>query len=499
MALPPLPGIASVHPITHKIKPHDGARGHKGQVTWITAALTHMVVVIAVGRQVGKTYTVQFLLPEEAARHKGFYVAAYVAQGHPQASEFYEACLANWSAAGIVSRYRDKGQDRFIELIPFGENRGCKIYFWSGDAEAHRGAAGKTLNRLVIDEASLIPEEAYTSTLRPMLNASRGKTLILGSPYPSGIGFDWFQRAWLNVDRDGKPLPADGKLSFNAPSEANPFSSDEWLLEQRKSCRNLVEERCQYDAVFAKDTGEVFSNLDAVFVLPYTERRGWFVGEEYVMGEAYVIGLDFGKYGFAGGDFTVLSVFHANTRRQVALMRISGEYQHQFGLLVEMIDAYGAPLVYADAREGGSVVVEMLRRKYGKSILPVKWSRGGVWDKESAVMRGQDLCQRSSLDRAKHDGWQLLNVPQQREEFRLYSSKPISDTNPTRTYSAPPGRNDDFVAAALMSAYGFPIEDYHFKNATRQQREVIPWTEDWLRAVRRSQGCLPRRNPFSLS
>lgn len=485
-----------VSPVSHGIKPHDGARGFKGQLTWILSALIHQLVVIAVGRQVGKTTCVQFLLLEEAARHEGYYTAAYAAQGHPQASEFYELCLANWTKADIVRRYRDKGQDRFIELRPFGSNRGCKIYFWSADAEAHRGAAGKTLNRLVIDEASLIPEEALTSTFRPMLNVTRGKTLILGSPYPSGVGFDWFQRAWEHKDRDGQllPTPPGAFESFNAPSECNPFSSEEWIAEQRRTCRTRTEEACQYDAIFVKDMGAVFENLDAVFVLPYIQRGLRYIGAEYTVGEHYVVGLDFGKF----DDWTVVSVFHANTRRQVALLRVQGAYEYQLGEITGLIDAYGRPVVYADGREGGTVLCEMLRKRYGKSLYEVKWSRGGIYDKESSIFRGQDLFQQSSKDLSKHHGWQMLALPEQREEFRLFSSEPLSPTNPSRRYGAPVGRHDDFVAAALYACYGFPVESYNFVGRTFREKSIVPWTEEWLRAVRKAQGAVPRRNPYAL-
>lgn len=496
MSLPALPLVGSVQPLTHGIKPHDGARGFKGQLTWILSALLHQLVVIAVGRQVGKTTCVQFLLLEEASRHKGFYTAAYVAQGHPQASEFYELCLANWTKAGIVARYRDKGQDRFIELIAFGANSGCKIYFFSGDPEAHRGAAGKTLNRLIVDEASLIPEEALTSTFRPMLNVTRGKTLILGSPYPSGIGFDWFQRAWEHRDRDGRmlPTPPGAFESFNAPSECNPFSSAEWIAEQRRSCRTRTEEACQYDAIFIKDMGVVFENLDAVFCLPYIQRGLRYIGAEYIIGEHYVAGLDYGKF----DDWTVLSIFHANSRKQVALLRIQGQYEYQLGEITSLIESYGKPVIYADGREGGTVLNEMMRKRYGKSLYEVKWSRGGQWDKESNIFRGQDLCQQTGKVAAGSAGWRLLAVPDQKEEFRLYASEQISPTNPSRRYGAPPGRHDDFVAAALYATYGMPVETYDFSNTNRSERAVVPWSEEWLRAVRKSQRSFPTRNPFRL-
>lgn len=483
--------------IRHDKKPHDGARGHKGQQTWLDECLdkhsrgTH-TVTIAVGRQIGKTTLVQFLPVEEAARCKTHYQAAYVAQGHPQATEFYELCLMNWEQAKIVKKARDKGQDRFIEIIPFGQNRGMKMYFWSGDADAHKGAAGKTLNRIVIDEASLVPEEAVTSTFRPMLNVTKGKMLVMGSPYPGGVGFDWFEKVWLWGEPNGdKKRP--GYWSFSAPSECNPFSSDVWIAENRAMCRSKSEEMCQYDGLFSRDIGSVFKNLDLVFSIKPIRKRGYtWIAEDYIVGEHYVAGIDFGKM----FDYTVVSIFHANSRRQVAVMRVQGDYLEQLRLIDDAISAYGHPTMWVEGREGGSVLNEMLRKRFAKGMVEVKWSRGGLWDKESNIIRGQDLCQQAIVKNGIT--WNLMNIPEQREEFRLFGCSPISPTNPTLRYGAPPGRHDDFVAAALYATYGMPIENYAFKNRAPIDKREIPWSVEWVADVRRAQGQLTRRNPFRI-
>lgn len=100
--------------------PHAGTPLYPGgQRAWLDACLSHPIVVIAVGRRVGKTTFVRFLWRQEAAMHKGFYVAAYMAQNHARAWGLYDLLLQSWGQVpGLIKRHRDQGQDRWIETAP---------------------------------------------------------------------------------------------------------------------------------------------------------------------------------------------------------------------------------------------------------------------------------------------------------------------------------------------------------------------------------------------
>lgn len=438
---------------------HDGRFGYPGQETWLKAAYLYSTVVIAVARQVGKTTFCKFLLLDEFAKFRGFYRAAYMAQGHAQAEDMYEECLSAFEAGHLVNRSKNKSQDRWIELKPVNGNRGGKVWFVSGDPEAHTSFQGKSLDRGILDEASLCPSEAWFGTIVPMFNATGGRGLVIGSPYPEGLGFAWFEKLWKTGDPTAPKFdPAlaarnpemsfrdEDCISFTAPSESNPHSPLDQIARNRRSCTSREQELCLYDGRFAKDMGAVFSNLDAVFTLHAADQGNLWVVEPHNPLMRYVAGLDFGKH----HDYTVLSIFTLEERpRQVLLCRLQGEYHKQMATLARHIDAYGRPTLYAEGREGGTVLTEMLRQRYGEGCRIVKWATGGKWDKESAVLRGIDLFQQA--------GWSLIDVRWQREEFRLFSKTRRGEHATGFRYEAPPGCHDDSVAANLYAAYGMPM------------------------------------------
>lgn len=427
------------------VGPHDGANGHRGQVTWMKAAYLFKTVVLATGRQASKTTFCKFLLVDEMAHFdRGFYRAAYMAQSHPRAEKMFEEMLDALDRAHVVKRSKNKGQDRWIEVLRINDNNGAMLHFWSGEAEAHEGAQGESLHRGILDEASLVPEEAFTVTMRPMFNATKGQAVVIGSPIPGGIGFDWFERTWNlgdleNPDRDER------FLSFNVPSEANPFADVADIALGRASCRSHDEQLCLYDGKFAKDMGAVFSNLKACFVLQAVEESpGIWVHRRPATDENTVAGLDLGKH----QDATVLSIFSRKTHEQLAVCRIQKtDYHAQLPTIDRLVREFNNPVLYADARDGGGMLIESLKRLYSDRAIPVKWTMGGTWDKATAVVRGQDLFQRAA--------WKLIDVKWQKEEFRLFSKKALPAGG--WKYEAPSNTHDDGVTAALYAAYALPV------------------------------------------
>ena len=439
---------------------HDGRGPYPGQKTWLQACLSDQwsEVVIACGRRVGKTTFIPRLFIEEMTGCDHPYVAAYAAQTHVLAKDMFRACLEAWGTGGLVADSRaDEGQDRWISLHPINlidadgkviaRGHGGTIYFISGEGGG-KGFHGKGLDRAVVDEASLNPPELYFYTLSPMLITTNGKMLVVGSPYPGedgSVGWDWFKTRWeagnvLNPERD------PGTISFNAPTEANPFNPIARVKKERAACRSHAEELCLYDGQFARDLGAVFPNLNAVFTLKAKDLGNAWVAEDYRPSKKYVAGLDFG----ARKDYSVLSIFCLEEHpRQVFLMRIQGEYHTQLGAIDKWLGVYGHPLLYVEGREGGRFIAPMLRQKYGEGCREVSWTTGGEWDKESSVLRGIDFFQQKA--------WSLIDVEWQREEFRKFSRIKRGPNSTGFKYEAPSGGHDDAVAATLYAAYGLPM------------------------------------------
>jgi len=473
---------------------HDGRPPYPGQKTWLAACLSPRwdTVVIACGRRVGKTTMIPRLFIEEMTGCKNHYQAAYMAQGHPQAKDMFRACLEAWGAGGLVEDSRaDEGQDRWIRLHPINlidadgvvvaKGHGATVYFISGEGGG-RGFHGKGLDRAVIDEASLVPPEAYFLTLSPMLVTTNGKMLITGSPYPGdegAVGWDWFKEKWesgnvLNPERDPTTI------SFNAPTEANPYNNVERVKKERAGCRSHAEQLCLYDGQFARDLGAVFINLDSVFHLKATDLGNAWQVEPRRPHFKYVAGLDFG----ARKDYSVLSIFSLEDHpRQVFLLRIQGEYHTQLGAIDKWLAEYDHPLLYVEGREGGRFIAPMLRQKYGEGCREVAWTTGGKWDKESSVLRGIDFFQQKA--------WSMIDVEWQREEFRLFSRIRRGPNSTGFKYEAPSGRHDDAVAATLYAAYGLPLVP---AAKLELEPETKKYTREWWSDFAKAGRTLPTTN-----
>lgn len=448
-------------------RPHEGARGYLGQMAWLEACLLYTFVVLAMGRRAGKTTLVPFVFLEDMAQlGPEFYVAAYMSQGHPQSKEMFRACLEAWEGANLVTdSHQDEGQDRWIELRGINDCTGAKIYFVSGESTAHPGFHGKGLHRAVIDEASLTPMEAFYQTIVPML-AGGGKALVIGSPYPEGEGFAWFEDIWKKGEVGGERRD-ENYLSFNAPTECNPTLSDKMIGILRAACQSKEDELCLFDGLFAKDTGVVFTHLKTTFSLPCEEvetNRRW-VGRAPRLGEPVAIGLDFGES--EKGDATIAAAFSLETFDQLEVIRLRGVlYEDQVPILDEFYRRMGPnTIVVADGRAHGGHVVSVLRQRYGNWIHVVKWANGGQFDKASCVHHGIHLCQSTSKPKVRT--WHLLQIAQQEDEFRCYGKKPLPSGG--WKYGAPSGKHDDWVSACLFASYRLPlVEDVVVSEATRE-------------------------------
>jgi len=446
--------------------PHNGYRGEDGillggaykewtgQMAWLGACMDFRTVTIVVGRRAGKTSLDGFLVYEEGGQTEGPYTLGYVAQGHSQANDYYEMFLTDWSAANMVVRKKNHGQDRYVQLRPYGLNHGAKIWFWSGEEGAHDQARGKGLNRLIIDEPGFVPESALP-TFFPMLMDRGGKALIHGTARPDGIGFGWFRREYRlgidTTDSEGKPVPRDpDHYSFSAPSECNPFIPRASILADRKRLRSpmapdvkTLDEMSEFDGVFVEDLGGVFENIKRVCCLaPISSSPNRWIYKDAEAGHNYVMGIDWARF----LDSTVVSIFDIQTKEQVYLLAIPGNsllYGSQMDEVHRLFNLYNKPQIVADERDAGSYLCEQMRFKYGDRVKGVKWSYGGEDDKSAYVTRGRDLFQ--------HVGWKLMNVQAQVDEFTLYSKTPLPSRNGYK-YEAPPGLHDDFVSAALFAS-----------------------------------------------
>ncbi len=466
-------------------KPHEGTAQYPGgQKAWIAAALVNDVVNVVVGRDVGKSVSMLFLVEEESSRCTHHYDAAYVAQTHSEARQRYLEWLARWEAAGLVVDKFDKDQDRWIELRPWGRNKGWRVYFWSGTEKALDGLRGKRLDRLLVDEAGQIPEK-IKKVCYPMMLSRGGKVLNAGTPSRKGPGYAWFKDSYL---RGKKRLP--GFVSFNAPSECSPFNcppykAPDYMERRRQAFRSIlepdvktVEEREEFDGEFIDDLGVVFCNIDAVCSLPVIriEHGTLYVGADPIPGEKYLIGQDWGRV----KDASVSTVYNRHSREQVALRvePIGGQdYDRQLERLDSLHRRYNAALIVGDGRDAGNYLGPHLRKKYGDAYVNIMLAASGDYEKGALVTRMRRLFQGVE--------WKMLDVPAQKEQFadfQAYVPETTGDgvVSSTIKYGAPKGKHDDIVMSNLFASIRLETD---VRRSTPRARYTSPFSFEGIQAA----------------
>ncbi len=151
----------------------------------------------------------------------------------------------------------------------------------------------------------------------------------------------------------------------------------------------------------------------------------------------------------------------------VALLRISNtEYLVQLPMIDRLIRRFPLRQIWAEGRE--EAAAELLQRMHGDACNSIKWTSGGVYDKNTSVAKGMDYFQRAA--------WRMFDIPWLKEEFRLFERKKLPSG--IWKYAAPEGKHDDAVAAALYATYGLPLLAERVPDSEdgfRRDTPLAPW------------------------
>lgn len=197
--------------------------------------------VCACGRRAGKT-RLGVALCLEPALSGG--VAWWVGPDYPTASIGWRA----FTQLAVQIPGADIQRGERIVAFPGGGWMQVRSA-WEPDA-----LRGEGLRRVVIDEAALIQETAWTQALRPALADQHGDALFLFSPK----GRNWVHRLYLRGQDAAEPEYA----SWNLPSSENP-RLDPAEIEQAR--RDMPDRwfRQEFLAEFLDDSGGVFRGVRA--------------------------------------------------------------------------------------------------------------------------------------------------------------------------------------------------------------------------------------------
>lgn len=395
---------------------------------------------------------------------------------------------------GFLTAKKNKGQDRWVETIAFGENSGTRRHFWSGEPGALTNVRGPRANRLAVDEAGFCHQSVVTTCL-PMLGTRKGKAAFFGTASRGGIGFVYFKELFERGQR-GEP----GFRSFNFPIESNPYLTDETCAMLRRVLRNprfpdlktpLEAEEC--DGAFISDLGACFENLDACITLPYVvvEPGCLYVGrDDYGQeirpepGRKYVIGADWGQK----HDNTVFAVFDRLTRHMVAL-RIEPtrrQYDEYVKNLAALKDRWNNALVISDSREAGNYAGQRFASEYGKYAKEIAVTGKGEHSKAALVARAKDLF--------LNEAWHLLTTPETTAQFSDFEQVPIGEHENGFHFRAPAGKRDDIVSACLLAATVLQIDPPRVRVAKAMPE---PLSTEWFLSRQRARRALRVRRGFA--
>jgi len=278
---------------------------------------------------------------------------------------------------------------------------------------------GVSLDFVIIDEASLVPEEAWEAVLRPTLADRRGGALIISTPK----GRNWFYRLWLKGQEDGRVYK-----SWRFPTSANPYIPPDEIEEARRSLSDRFF-RQEFLAEFLDDLGGVFRNVNDA-VKPVQQ-------DGPVQGHTYVVGVDWGKIedftAFVVVDVTISAVVHAERMRQV-------DYALQVGRLEELVSRWRPSQVVAEENSMGTALIEDVVRR-GIPVVPFQTTAAS----KRVVIEGLSLAiERGDLAILPHP--ELIN------ELRSYEARRLPSG--IWRYSAPEGYHDDYVMALALAWWG---------------------------------------------
>lgn len=294
---------------------------------------------------------------------------------------------------------------------------GSRISFRSADRED--SLRGEGLDLLILDEAAMIPERAWSSELRPTLSDTRGDMIAISTPKGRGWFYRWFQRG----ASDDHPNTA----SWQQPTSANPHIPAGEVDDAREETPGRVFEQ-EYLAEFIDESGGVFEGLDdhlftADYQLPVPP-------DDAV--EPFAIGVDFAQT----QDWRVTITLDA-TGRVVYFDRGQREGWPQIQAKVERVADRYPGRVAVDATRRNKIVGDLKRA--GVDVEPVTFSAS---NKQALI---EDL-----ITRIENGELTSPDVPQLRQELELFEY----DLTPSGNvrYDAPEGFHDDCVDALAMAA-----------------------------------------------
>lgn len=293
------------------------------------------------------------------------------------------------------------------------------IGFKTSDSKS--GLLGDGLDLIIVDEAGVVPEIAWTRDLRAALSDRMGRALFLGTPR----GRNWFWAAYMRgQNRERWPEWE----SWRFPTSANPHIRQSEI----DSARDLLPQRIfqqEYEAEFLDDGGAVFRNLAACTTGAQDKTRR--------DGIRYVFGVDWGR----SNDYTCIAVMDATNKRLVYIERfVDIGWSLQRGRLAALAARFEPEAIWAEANSIGGPNIEALQAE-GLPVIAfttTAQSKGPLIESLALAFENEEIA--------------IYNDPILYDELSAYTLTRLPSGR--FQYSAPPGGHDDTVIATALSWWG---------------------------------------------
>lgn len=279
---------------------------------------------------------------------------------------------------------------------------------------------GAGLDFAVFDEAAFMEPSVWPQVVRPMLLERQGRALFLSTPY----GRNWFWELYqMGLDPSQRTW-----RSFHFTTLDNPLLDAEELAQIRLTTPDHVW-REEYLAEFIETDGQVFRGVQAAATAPlHTAPQP---------GTRYIGGVDWGRE----GDYTVIALIDADSRRLVALDRFHQvSWSLQRGRLQVLCEHWRPVVVWAEANSVGSVNIEALQAE-GLPVHPF----------HTTAQSKRPLIEGLALAIERGD---LALLPDETllSELAAYRLERLPGGG--YRYGAPSGLHDDTVIALALAWHG---------------------------------------------
>jgi hypothetical protein len=313
---------------------------------------------------------------------------------------------------------------------------GSVVHFLSVQEYDHN--RGYTSFGTVIDEASEVARDAYTTVLRPQLFGTDGWLLAQGTPK----GRTWFFEEYTATANDERAnsacwqIPTLGALidpdthallRSPHPYENPTFGFDELLTEYQTLPERVF--RQEYLAEFLDDAGGVFRNVAGGI-------RGQPQDGPSHSTRQYAIGLDLAKH----LDFTVMVVMDLAARQVVGFERFNqADWTLQKARIVTAAHKWNNAIIWQDATGVGDPIYDDLRAA-GLRIHPYTLTHAS---KDALINNAVLLVEQGEVG--------YPNIPALISELKAFEYQRTAAG--TLRMAAPENMHDDCVIAFALACW----------------------------------------------